>query len=394
MKYILILLLISTALEAVGQEKTQWLLVSEYHIDTDIVHLVSYNFKNGVYISKDTILNAAQKYYKEKTPYNMGFGTSSLIYQNRYVVAQFGGGVLDMKTKKIMYKENVKLEALQGDTLVYYPWDDNFGKGYVSLDLKSGEYEWMTKESSWYKRKHGPESPDKKYYLTIDKRQRPYKICLNDEERNQRILVKDAGQGIYTKGSQSPTIETHWLNNHSFLYEVHEPKKDSTNNKFFCSVYLRKYDISNHSDSLFYKLDTVSVGIFNGRFHKDGIDQIIYRATSGKRYIIDTVKNEMIDYPKYYRISPRFSLYRTEVGTTFKYEDNEIGTIWEWGNKEFEQGEQRAFTQSSIAVKYRDSHSTLSQGIKVWTKATNKWVTFDNIPRMHTIVGWIEEEDK
>ncbi|RYE30988.1 MAG: hypothetical protein EOP48_31680, partial [Sphingobacteriales bacterium] len=77
-----------------GQPKRQQLIVAEYRIDSprvgNFTYLVSYNLRDGILISKDTIFGAgtnkkgvAGSYVR----YDLG---RNFIYQNRYVISGTG----------------------------------------------------------------------------------------------------------------------------------------------------------------------------------------------------------------------------------------------------------------------------------------------------------------
>jgi hypothetical protein len=100
------------------------------------------------------------------------------------------------------------------------------------------------------------------------------------------MIVNDAGNGPDIT-IQLPTIETHWLDNNSFIYAVHEKKIDSYNNDF-SKVTLRIFDIQNNSDEIFFILDSVGNAGLNGNFFVDKIGQIIYKTNGLEHYLLDT----------------------------------------------------------------------------------------------------------
>lgn len=387
MRYAVALFLLFTATACVhAQDKAQRLLVAEYRLDSPQIakytYLVSYNFRNGVFFSKDTLVGSGTQENGETTLHLMQFGGKNLIYKNQYVITQFGG-VHDLETNETLYRSHLRFVEAIGDTLVYYTNSTTAEKGYVSLDLKSREYARID-SNSWYQRRYARESPDGTRYLSLDRSKLPYKVCLHDKAGDKTVLVEDAGAGPHNPfGSQIPDVETYWLNNHSFFYVVHHRKQDKQNRPYH-QVDIRKYDLENKSDEVFVTLDSVPRGGLNGSFLQNGIGQIIYRASSGTPYLLDTVGNRLLDYPEY-QMGHGFSHFRVpEEGTTIKFHGNEIGTLW------------CLFpfvTDSAVAVKYGDVGSNLGypKGIKIWTTQQNGWITFD-LPWVNKIVGWVERE--
>jgi len=374
-----------------GQEINSRLLVAEYRIDTPRVgsysYLVSYNFKNGIFVSKDTIIGTGKEKDGAHTPqvtYGRGRGK---IYKDRYYIPGMGN-VIDLQTKQFIRTSNGdSFKETRGDTIIFYRNKIRTGKGYLALNLKSGYYDFI-RENNWYRPKYGTSSPDNKYYLTISKSQLPYKVCLSDYEGNSRVLVEDAKSGpMMISDSQFPHVETVWLNNRSFLYVIHHRKK-SKENVGYHQVDLRKYDILNNTDTLFFSIDSAKVGLLNGYFYRNGINQIIYKSSSDTHYLVDTVGQQLLPYPAFI-LSDEFSYSKPtqntkKEGSSIYRKGIKIGEIWCLPPVP---------SHHAIAVEYGDLGSNLGypKGIKIWTTAKNDWITFD-IPWINCIVGWIVDE--
>ena len=370
-----------------GQTKYQKLIAAEYRIDSprvgNFTYLVSYNFANGLLLSKDTILavptnrkGIAGSYVR----YDLG---KNFIYKNRYLISGIGN-VIDIKTKSLVMEESDDFISAQGDTLIFHRDNIFTGTGYLMLDLKTRKYRFVNQDKI-DKDKDRRSSPDKLHYLSIDQTKIPYKIWLHKPDSKKVLVVNDAGHGpniMYS--SQFPTIETHWVNNHAFLYAIHETKFDSER-KDYSRVTLRHYDITTNSDQIFFVLDSISNGKTNGKFFTDNIGQLIYRSSGWTYHLVDTVNYLLKSYP-FYELGFGFSTAnKTDTdGTVLKYNNTEIGKLWCSND---------VVGEDVIAVEYGDIGSNLAypKGIMTWSKQTNKWTAI-NIPWLSNIIGWVDEK--
>lgn len=370
-----------------SQAKQQKLLVAEYRIDSPRVgnytYLVAYNFINGKYISKDTLFQA-EVFKKGITgSYVRYYAGNNFIYKDRYVIAA-NGSVIDIKERGLVIAQNERFIEAIGDTLIFHKRELAPPTGYLSLDLITKKYQ-PVEDNTWYKPKMGNVSPDGKHYLYIQPGVVSYKIWLYDNSGKGTTIVWHAGRGPFTIATRAPTIETNWLNNQSFLYVVHEQKKDSLNHILFYKVILHRYDIRHRTDNIFFILDSVPQGkpAFNGNFFTDPTGQTIYKATSGSTYIVDTAHQTLTE-TKYSQLGFNFSSIRTREGTAFKYQDQDIGTIW---------CTKPIVADGVIAVMYGEAGTNLGypKGFKVWTQATQSWAATD-VPWISAIIGWVNEE--
>lgn len=371
----------------VGQTKHQKLIAAEFRIDIsgagNFTYLVSYNFADGLLISKDTILGVGTN--KEGVAgsyvrYDLG---KNFIYKNRYVISGIGN-VIDIKTKSLVIKESDDFISANGDTLIFHRDNIFTGTGYLMLDLKAKKYRFINKDKI-DEDKESRSSPDKFHYLSIDRSKIPYKIWLHSSDGKKKIVVNDAGHGPnITISSQFPNVETQWLNNSSFIYAVHE-KKFRPPHKEFSKVFLRIFDIQNSSDKIFYILDSVGKGDVNGRFYVDKIGQTIYRTSGWNSYVIDTANSNLLEYP-FYEIGYKFSLSNraTTEGTTIRFKNIEVGIQW---------CTNEVVSDKIIAMAYGEAGSNLGypKGIKVWSHLSKAWTTID-VPWLSKIIGWVDEE--
>ena len=391
-KILLVSVLFFYFIQSNGQINYQKLIVAEFRIDSprvgNFAYIVSYNFENGVLASKDTILGAETFKKLEDGSFSryvrFEFG-GNFIYNNRYAISGTGN-VVDIEKKRLVIEEGDDFVSANGDMMIFHRSNSRTGTGYLSLDLKTGNYNFINQEER-NKDREQRSSPDNKHYLSIDKGKIPYKIILHSLYNTEEPIVFDAGQGPnITSGGQRPTLETYWINNHSFIYAVHKiglldsSRIDTTErffSKYLSKVTLRKFDIQTKSDSIIMELDNVYQGDVNGLFFKDKIGQTIYRTSGFKYYVLDTIQETLSDYPNY-EIGHHFSIkngYNPD-GKIIQYQKKEIGNISAW---------------SAEAAKGIIAVVTSSNEMRIWSDKTKNWLTI-NIPFISGLVGWIEGE--
>lgn len=391
MKTLLTLLFSILIIQCYGQIKHQKLIVAEYRIDSPRVgnytYLVSYNFENGILISKDTIFGTETFRKDDRSRFSryvrFDLGTN-LIYKNRYVISG-SGNVIDIHKKALVIEEGDDFLEASGDTLIFHRANAYTGTGFLMLDLISGNYNFINNEEL-DQDKIRRSSPDKRNYLSIDQSAIPYKIRLHDLSGKKETVVFDAGHGPnITSGGQRPTIETFWLNNHSFLYAVHKIGiLDSSNfntetrlNSNYSTVTLRFFEINFKTDKQFYILDSVKQGNVNGRFSIDGKGQILYRTSGFKYFLVDTISRTLVPY-SHYEFGKGFSIqnYWNENGNILKFYDKEIGRI---------NPSENVVSNGIIAIR------EINNVITVWSEVTNSWITIE-VPWINRLIGWIEDE--
>jgi hypothetical protein len=392
MKTLLTTILSLLCIHCCGQTKHQKLIVAEFRIDTpragNFTYLVSYKFEDGILKSKDTIFGA-ETFKKNRdssfTRYvRFEFG-GNFIYKARYVISGTGN-VIDIEKKRLVIEEGDDFVSAQGDTIIFHRANIFTGTGFLLLDLKTGKYDFINKDEL-DKDKEKRSSPDKKHYLSIDMAKIPYKICLHSSTGIKKTIVFDAGHGSnITSGSQRPTIETNWINNHSFLYAVHKTgnldssRVDTTsqfNSKYLSKITIREFDIYTKSDRIFMEFDNVKQGDVNGRFFQDKIGQTIYRTSGFKYYLLDTVEKTFVNYD-FYELGNNFSVENgpNADGSIIRYHKENIGNM----------SPSRKVVGSGIIAVERGEDK-----IAIWSDKTKVW-SYIKIPWISSLVGWIDEE--
>lgn len=375
-----------------GQTKHQTLIVAEFWKDapkeSNFTYLVSYKFDNGILKAKDTILGA-ETFKKQKDGtfsryVRFEFG-GNFIYNKRYVISGTGN-VVDIEKKRLVIEEGDDFVSAQGDTIIFHRANSSTGTGFLLLDLKTGRYDFINHDEL-DKDKVQRSSPDKKHYLSIDKEKIPYKICLHSLTGTKETIIFDAGHGPnITSGSQRPTIETYWINTHTFLYAVHKIVKldssrfDTTrrfNSKYLSKVTIREFDINTRSDKVFFEMENVKQDDVNGRFFNDEIGQTIYRTSGFNYFRVDTIQKTLVDYP-FSELGNNFSVENgyNPKGNIIRYNKGEIGNL---------NPSRKVVGNGIIAVEKSQDE------ISVWSEETKAWLSI-KIPWISSVVGWIDEE--
>lgn len=389
MRLFLLALLIINFHSISAQDKIQKLIVAEFMEGNGAYNYVtSYNFKNGIFIGKDTIIQVGDRKDGFITPRVSFDDYRGIIHKNRYYIPSYGS-VIDLKQKSIIKTADgdsfVNIHN-DSDTIIFHRSNEYTGKGYLSLNLNSTEYGFIP-EPTWFKPRNGRSNPNNMLYLELDRSNLPYKIWLNDYIGNRKLIIPDvkSGPAMYSD-AQFPNIETHWINNNSFLYVIHHRLQDSIKKSRFHKVEMRKYDINTEIDEEFFTHDSLPIGIINGYFTVDPTNRILHKASSNDYYLVD-VLNKKVTLNNRFNINPNFEYSsktsQNDFDRTFFFKAKEIGNKWSAIAKA---------TKNSIAIDYGEHGSNLGypKGIQIWTKETNKWLVID-IPWINAILGWVEE---
>ncbi len=362
----------------------QKLIVIEYGKKQDNNYystVVSYNFREGIFVSKDTLF---------EKPGNLSV---SLIHQNRYLVS-YTGPVFDMITKKVIWESESPhhyFREARGDTIIYERGDS---RTYYFLDLKNLKYTEAAKDSyktnyNTYNSKRGLLfSPDNQKVISVkhiypDEKHAPYVPTFNIVLHTDREI--SLARKIHSPSSftlEISRVSIFWLDNSSFLFD-HHLFYQTTDHKGYHNIEIRKYDFNTGSDRLVCRIDSAErTNTSRGIFRRDAMGQLHYRASDGNNYLLDTVRNQVSIDP-FFHLNKDFS-YNSPVGTgaTIRYQDSIlVDNIL---------GQEPVAANHSIAVIYRDEGPWPGhhKGIKIWTRQKNDWIAFD-VPWAYSIIGWI-----
>lgn len=376
MARLLIVLLFLICFWSKAQDRLQRLIVSEYKInDGSYTYLISYNFQNGMFVSKDTILEGATS----------DIGVDGYILKSKHILTA-RGVLVDYKTKKILWQKNNYEEALiedHGDKLIF---ENGYKEKYYTLDLKTLIYTPISKEA--YTRSNKARQTNRALYFSPNGQQAIYTAYLNKIEiRDKYFVVKKIipdVSGPIIMNLELSRIGAMWLDDDNFLYDNHIHHKDHHRH----TVEIHHYTLSTQKDVLLHQIDSVRITLLpQGVFSKDFKNQLHYRATDGKKYLVNLQPQSINRDPAFY-LNQDFS-YRdswsgdTLNGKAIAFKRQDIGTYWALDPKA---------SKDALALEYGERGSNLGypKGIKIWTKAENRWLTFDP-GWQRAILGWIEE---
>lgn len=366
-----------TFLSCQTEARNNSLLVAEYQKESPdgrLQHLVSYNFKNGKLLSKDTIFSTPTfKNGKRLVSYDFG---DNVIYKNRYVISGLGN-VIDVKNRVLLEDTGDDFIDAIGDSLIFYRNNHNTGTGYLLADLKKWEYRFIQDNSFSVKGLH---SPNHQLGLQIDYSELSYKIALYDKDNNKKIIVNDCGYGtlMSIKSSSMSDVPVYWIDNQNFLYALRGLNSGR-------KVLIYKTNIEKKSSEVVAEIDSVPPAVSNSFFSKDSEENIIFHCSKGE-FAIDLMKNKAI-LSRMNTIGDDFSIswnrYK-EFGHIIEFQNKEIGRVWclYYTAKT---------TKGFLAVEYGDVNSNLGypKGVKVWNNITKDWTDIE-VNWLFDLIGWIE----
>ncbi len=364
----------------------QKLIVNEYNPKHENYHcyVVSYNFREGSFFSKDTLFEAPSLFMAP-------------IHQDRYLISS-SGPIFDMTTKKIIWKpsRSHRFAEARGDTVFYL---NNGDQTYHFLDLKTLDFgkddNYDVNYNTYSTNSTLRFSPDNKKAVypsrteaSPDDQHIPraprFNIVLHDKHKGDSIIVRHINSAS-SFNVEFSRVAIFWLNNTSFLYDHHNFYQ-SADHKGYHDIEIRKYDFETESDRLLCRIDSANqTNTPRGIFRRDAIGQLHYYAHNGINYLLDTVSNTVSVDPFFY-LNKDFS-YNTPLGKgmTIRYQDRIL-------IEQLLGMEPPVATDHSVAVIYRHDGPWVGHhnGIKIWTSQQNEWITFD-VPWPREIIGWINE---
>jgi hypothetical protein len=363
----------------VAQEKS--LIVAEYKKNNSgYSYLVSYNFRDGKYISKDTILGSKMGPDKDipwfHVRYDLGHNFS---YQNRYVVSGTGH-VVDLQTRSfVMQASDVFIEAM-GDTLLFHRNNIWAGSGYLVLDLKTKSYGFV--EDKNFRAVKGLHAPDHRHGIDVDYSKLTRAILLYDEKNSADTIVMNGGWGTLMSphSSSHGKVPLFWLDNSNFIYADYARPR-SYPEQTLVTVTIRKVNIDTRVNEIVGEIDSVGQAIVNSKFWRDDEDDLVYYCKGGL-YKIDYKNNQVSRYVKK-KIENGFHVANSNEKSKISYNDELIG--------EFVCGD-RVTTNGYFAAEYGVQSASMSypKGVKVWSATTKEWTTL-NIPWVSAIIGWVDK---
>lgn len=377
MKHFIQYLIILTCSYCTAQDNAvKSLIVAEYKKDSTRVgsytHLVKYNFIQGKFTSKDTILGAPVT--RENIPgsyvrFDLG---KNFIYNNRFVISGIGN-VIDLKTKSLVIEDSDEFVASYGDSLVFRSNNKYKGSGFLILNLKTKSYGFVQDKN--YRNIKGLLSPDLKHGIKVDQSTIPYRILLCTSQNSCQTIVSDCGSGtrLLPYSSFIPNVATLWLDNFNFVYA-----------KYSSTVEIWKVNIETKSNDLLGVVDSVPQAISNAYFFTDLNKNLLFTCAQGTFWVDHNHKTLLAVSERNHGNQFTSDLKGDENGVIIRHNNEIIGKLW---CNCFD-----AVTSTDYyAVEYGDPGSNLGypKGFKVWSSESKKWQTVD-VPWLCAIIGWTE----
>ena len=372
-----LILMIFIQLNLYGQiEDCKSLIVAEYQKGENGVGnftwLTTYNFKNGKYISKDTILAAPTSKKGEYGSYVRFDLGKNLIHLNRYLISGIGN-IIDLKEEKIILDESDELIKTTDKSILFHRSNLFSGTGYLTFDLKTHEYKFINKDSK-PSRNH-LYSPNRNYLIEIEKSKIPYQIILSNK-KGKTIFEAECGFGtsmsIYS--SSFPNVPIFWINDNNFICAEYKGNE----------VKVIKINTAELKQEHICKIDSIPEAVSNAYFYFDLENNLIFNCAKGD-YKID-LKNKSTEQINFYERGNNFKveIEQSEIGRKILFEEELIGNPWC-------NGYNAQTTKELIAIEYGEPKSNLGnpKGIKIWSSETKKWLTIE-IPWVCGIIGWTE----
>lgn len=377
---LLIILTLGFRAGEAGHDKS--LVVAEYKKNNSgYSYLVSYNFRDGKFISKDTILGSKMT-PDENIPwfhvrYDLG---QNFIYQNRYVVSGTGH-VVDLQTRSFVMQASDDFIEAMGDTLLFHRNNIWAGTGYLVLDLKTRSYEFVADKN--FRSVKGLHSPDHKHGIDVDYSKLTRGILLYDEKNSVDTVVMNGGWGTLMSphSSSHGKVPLFWLDSANFIYADYARPRYYPE-KAFVSVTIRKVNIDIRTNEIVGAIDSVGQSIMNSKFWKDEDGKIVFWCNRGA-FTIDHDSNRVMRHVFKKKIEDGFHVTNGDDQRKISYNDELIG--------EFACGD-HVTTNGYFAAEYgvQSSNMPYPKGIKVWNATTKEWTTF-NIPWVSAIIGWVDK---
>lgn len=392
------------------KQKLQRLIVSEYKAgDAGYSYVTSYNFEDGVYMSKDTIFEGPR--FKNKAPYAQFSGTQTLI-KDKYIVTS-NGSLIDLSSEDLVWENafgKYSFVDVIGDSLVY---ESHTGekRTYFFLNLRdlmfreaaAGAYR-RSKKTRIFSRTSSYANDHKELYLMPSRlggggfdiflaadRSLPPEIHLQSptsvshlQRKSDTALVHGVGFPKISNLELS-RVAAHWVDNNSFVYDKHT-YVDPPGERPYHQVEIRVYRIDVKSDSLLFEYHSPLISGFPGHFSEDALGQIHYRGNNLSTYLVNISGVSGKTNPPFY-LNSYFSFNRSHdeigknSGNTIFYKNSHIGEFW---------CTMPVAGQDVIALAYAEAGENLGapKGLKIWSQTREEW-TID-LPWLNSILGWIE----
>lgn len=345
-------------------------------------HLIKYEFAKGELVSTETIVSnpgGQLRFNCEK----------SQVYQNRYVITDFGD-IVDITTCQFIHRGGsgpayTRLLGLEGDyVFIYQPQTDD----YYYYDLAKQEYRELEDPGKWSL--PGLLSPDGMMSVTSSNWDEG-QIWLHYLDGEMKLIRV----GFYVEysplASSLPGVPLIWLDSERVLTQK------SNGEIVIVTVDGSMVPVVNIDLSHLDFAPSGMKGALKAKLFKDFKGNIIYAISligpNGKfrynRFIIDVENESYSTYdPEWIPLGHKFEYSSREGITVIRYDGYDIGQ-----EHCFTEGYEQTI-KGHIAITRQESCEIYPTSIRVWSSANGKWTTMDfELPIWITyssIIGWIE----
>ncbi len=328
----------------------------------DTQHLVKYNFLDGNFVGKESILTVKTLDLR----FDLG---ENRIYQNRYIITNWGD-IIDLKSNSILHKSEGELIEINGDDVIIKV-DRVDKEGIFKFNLKTRKYTKLNSPNIY--EVEGAVSPDKAkfaYYIFLQG------LVIEQFENKKKTKVKGSfGVELDEVANEFGKLPIFWIDNDRFLTQRSNGDIVIVNTQGKLTPLLR--------------IPVKNSPYISPVFYRNVRGQIIYDI--GQEYLIDLDRKnykllELEDFGEFIvKTGLSEPTYPSNHQNEYYYLDKQIGSYWTSDiniNKNF------------IAVAYSCDGKPESlgspKGISVWNNLKNDWISFE-IKWSPEIMGWIEE---
>jgi len=329
--------------------------------------IYSYHFSNGQYTGRELVMTVQGKLNnKDHVRTDMGHNQ---IYKNRYLITGIGN-IIDLKDKKVVQEQKMKLVRVSNDSAIYYTNDAFKGKFYSVYNFninKLSEVKALT-----FKAVVGQD-------IEFDKTAAPFKLNFYPPSKPKVVLSADAGYGqiIPSESGRKPDPDVWWIDNNSFVYTYFN--KDNSEIAFV------KVNISSKSSTVLGKA-AIRPQNEPGFFETEARSLAQY-TYGDKKFLVDAEKGTATEQPYSYPEN-EFSVEckKNSYGHIIKLSGKDIGKF-HFQLKNFVTEKEAAALVKELVI----GTESYQQGIAVWNPVKQSWGGVD-AEDVIALIGWIKEQ--
>ncbi|WP_298902635.1 hypothetical protein [uncultured Psychroserpens sp.] len=367
------------------------LLVNHFDRQKRINLLISYNFKNGILHSVDTI------HTSERIKNN--------VLDNKYLLIN-NKNIINIKSKSELSTSNPPLYFIKGDSIIFkldksdkelglYNVEKNTYKEYQDPFLNTNgvikyyysnkvDYRLFVKNQK--KHKSGTEAfttlneieeeiqatkSSKKYEYLNANNFESKEIMLETRSGTLKKVVANAGIGtlLHEMANVRLDVPIIWIDNETFIYSyIHKN-----------TAKIKSINIKNGNQRTICQIDEIKVSMRNAFFYKDFQNHIIYSCEKGD-FKINTLDRT---YSEYQYIDLGYDFQKQVNGRTVFYNNKVIGELPQY---------QRSFSSNNYLAVHDISNKYKAVDIRIWSTIQEKWIDIKKSNQMisMTIIGWLE----